>query len=161
MAVPAGHLPPNASANNSRTVRGMDRTSEEAVAALLGARVVSTAPVGGGCIADARRVELADDRVVFTKSGAELPAGLLEVEAEGLRWLAEADAVRVPEVLGRTAEPEVLVMEWIDAGPHQPTTDYRLGRALAALHRHGAPGFGWHRDGFIGSLPQRNDPCDG
>lgn len=187
------------------------------VEALLGTRVVAARPVSGGCISDGHRVELADGRVVFAKSGAGLPDGLLAVEAEGLGWLREAHAIRVPEVVavgsadsgrrvdadsaepraladpragteqagaagtepGRTAtgdaaeqrarseprRPElggahVLVLEWIETGTTPPGTAERLGRGLARLHAHGAPGFGWRRDGFIGSLPQRNTPVE-
>lgn len=130
----------------------------ETVAAVVGSPVVASTPVGGGCIADARRVELADGRVVFTKSGARLPAGLMEVEASGLRWLGAAGAIRVPEVLGLSPDPEVLVLEWIDIGTAGPTTSAQLGQGLARLHAAGAPGFGGERDGFIGTLPQRNTP---
>jgi fructosamine-3-kinase len=131
----------------------------DAVAAALGAAVAAVAPVGGGCISDAGRVELADGRTVFAKSGAGLPAGLLAVEAEGLRWLGEVAGVRVPGVLAASAE--VLVMDWIEPGRPGPATGPDLGHQLAALHRAGAGGFGWHRDGFIGTLPQRNTPGAG
>lgn len=127
---------------------------------LLGVEVVSARPVGGGCIADAQRVDLADGRTVFTKSGANLPTGLLEVEADALRWLAAADAIGVPEVLGLTSDPELLVLAWVEQGRATATTAERLGHGLARLHAAGAPGFGWQRDGFIGPLPQRNDPAD-
>jgi fructosamine-3-kinase len=149
----------------------------EAVRGLLGVDVVSARPVGGGCISDARRVELADGRVVFVKSGAGLPDDLLSVEAAGLRWLADGDShgvddsdgVRVPAVvaLGESrgsgddhgqVGPPVLVLEWIERGVATSSTAERLGRGLATLHARGAPGFGWVRDGFIGSLPQRNTP---
>jgi fructosamine-3-kinase len=129
-------------------------------ACLLGAEVVSARPVGGGCIADAQRVDLADGRTVFTKSGADLPAGLLDVEADALRWLAAANTVRVPEVLALTSEPQLLVLEWVEPGRPAATTAERLGHGLARMHAAGAPTFGWHRDGFIGPLPQRNDPAD-
>lgn len=154
---------------------------------MLGVEVVSARAVGGGCIADAHRIELADGRVVFAKSGAGLPVGLLRVEAEGLRWLAEAGAVNIPQVvgLGRAGSGDgdagelddtelfspgddaqdreglggdVLLLEWIEPGSRQADTDHRLGAGLARLHQAGAPAFGWHRDGFIGSLPQANTP---
>lgn len=112
--------------------------------------------MGGGCIADARRVDLADGRVVFVKSAERLPASLLAVEAAGLRWLRAAQAIRAPDVIA--LHTAVLVLEWIEAGPPTTTTGERLGRGLAGLHAAGAPGFGWDRDGFIGSLPQRNTP---
>ena len=130
-----------------------------AVAAALAAPVRSVRPLGGGCISDAGRVELAGGRTVFAKAAAGLPEGLLDVEAAGLRWLGEVPGVRVPEVLAAT--PEVLVLEWIEPGRHTAATGEALGRGLAALHRAGAPGFGWHRDGFIGTVPQRNTPLAG
>jgi fructosamine-3-kinase len=130
------------------------------VESLLGVDAVSVRSVGGGCISDARRIALADGRVVFAKSGAGLPEGLLAIEAEGLRWLRAADAVRVPEVvaLGSAGGADILVLEWVEPGVARSTTAERLGRNLAQLHVTGAPGFGWHQDGFIGPLPQRNTP---
>jgi fructosamine-3-kinase len=128
----------------------------DAVAAALGTPVAAVRPVPGGCISDAGRVELADGRVVFAKAAAGLPADLLAVEAEGLGWLRDARAARVPEVLALTAG--ALVLEWVEPGARTGRTGEALGRGLAALHRAGADAFGWHRDGFIGRLPQRNTP---
>jgi fructosamine-3-kinase len=130
----------------------------DGVRRLLGAEVVASRPVGGGCISDARRVELADGTVVFAKSGHGLPAGLLAAEANGLRWLAGAGpgAVRVPEVLASDAA--VLVLEWIEPGSPTGDTAAALGTGLALLHAAGAPAFGAGDDGFIGILPQRNTP---
>jgi fructosamine-3-kinase len=125
---------------------------------LLGIEVVGTRPVGGGSISDARRVELADGRVVFAKSVQGLPPALLETEAAGLHWLAEAGgAVRIPAVLA--VDAEVLVLEWIEPGAATATTGAALGTGLARLHAAGAPAFGSERDGFIGSIPQRNTPA--
>jgi fructosamine-3-kinase len=119
--------------------------------------VVANQPVSGGCISDAQRLELADGRVVLAKSGAGLPSGLLAVEAAGLRWLAEAGGIAIPEVVG-DGDGEVLLLEWIEPGAEQADTAERLGRGLALLHAAGAPTFGWRRDGFIGPLPQANTP---
>jgi fructosamine-3-kinase len=128
----------------------------QAVAMALEETVEDATPVGGGCISEAERVTLAGGTVVFAKSGANLPDGLLAVEAEGLAWLRQAHAVRVPAVIA--VGDELLVLEWIEPGTRTADTDETLGRGLAALHRTGAGAFGWHRDGFIGSLPQRNTP---
>jgi fructosamine-3-kinase len=127
-----------------------------AVAVALGTPVRAVTPVGGGCIADASRVDLVDGRTVFAKSAAGLPPGLLDVEAEGLRWLGEVPGVPVPAVVAATAD--CLVLDWIAPGARSGATDERLGRALATLHAAGAPRCGWHRDGFIGRLRQRNTP---
>ncbi|HYZ97327.1 MAG TPA: fructosamine kinase family protein [Acidimicrobiales bacterium] len=129
-----------------------------AVEQALGAPVAHVDPAGGGCISDAAGVDLADGRRVFAKSASRLPDGLLDVEADGLSWLGAVEGVLVPAVLAVTGE--VLVLEWIEPGLPRPTTDESLGRRLARLHRAGADGFGWHRDGFIGALPQRNAPAD-
>lgn len=127
-----------------------------AVAAALDATVETVHPVPGGCISDAGRVTLSDGRTVFAKGRANLPDDLLAVEAEGLAWLRAAAAVRVPEVLALT--DDALVLEWVEPGSRTALTDEVLGRNLAALHRSGANAFGWHRDGYIGSLRQRNTP---
>jgi fructosamine-3-kinase len=129
---------------------------DAAVTSALGVAATAVERLGGGCVSDASRVTLADGRVVFAKSGAGLPVGLLPVEAEGLDWLREAGAVSVPAVLAAT--DEVLVLEWIEPGTRTATTDERLGRGLAGLHKAGADRFGWHRDGFVGSIAQRNTP---
>lgn len=132
-------------------------TLARAVAAALDRPVQRVTPVRGGCISEAGRVDLAGGATVFAKSAEGLPAGLLDVEAEGLRWLGEADGAAVPAVVAVT--PEVLVLEWIEPGHPAAGTDEALGRQLALLHRAGAPSFGWHRDGFIGRVPQRNAPA--
>ena len=54
--------------------------------------------IGGGCIADARVATFADGSSVFVKCAAGTP-GMFEREAEGLRALAAAGAIRIPEVL--------------------------------------------------------------
>jgi protein-ribulosamine 3-kinase len=85
---------------------------------------------------------------------------MLEAEAAGLAELAACGAMRVPRPLatGREGVHAFLVLEWLDfgAGGH----DAALGRALAALHRHTVPRFGWHRDNTIGTTPQQNGWCD-
>jgi fructosamine-3-kinase len=127
-----------------------------AVTAALGVAVTSVEPIGGGCIAAASRLRLADGRSVFAKSGAQLPFGILRVEAEGLDWLRVEGGAPVPEVLA--VSNDVLVLEWVEPGNRVAGTDERLGRGLATIHRQRPAHFGWHRDGFIGSIAQRNSP---
>jgi fructosamine-3-kinase len=133
-------------------VTGLDA----AVTSALGVGVTSIERIGGGCIAAASRLRLDDGTVVFAKSGAELPFGILRVEAEGLDWLRVEGGAPVPEVLA--VSDDVLVLEWVEPGNRVADTDERLGRGLAAIHRTQPGHFGWHRDGFIGSIAQRNSP---
>jgi len=123
---------------------------------ILGSAVQSSSDVGGGCIAAATKVELADGRSVFVKTGGDQ---FLQ-EANGLRELRRAEAIRIPEVVH--AESDLLILEHIETG--RPPADFMtsFGRAFAALHRHSAETFGFYEDNVIGATPQRNrvDPDD-
>ncbi|MGH3203725.1 MAG: fructosamine kinase family protein [Streptosporangiaceae bacterium] len=83
-------------------------------------------------------------------------AGAFAAEANGLRWLAEAAAVPVPEVLA--VGPEALVISMIPPGPATPEAAFGFGTDLARLHAVGADGFGAPWPGFIASLPLDNTP---
>lgn len=88
-----------------------------------------------------------------------MPEGFFAAEAAGLRWLREADAIGVPEVI--VALPDLLALDWVEPGEPTPEAAERLGRELAALHRAGAPTFGAAWAGFIGALGQDNTADDG
>jgi fructosamine-3-kinase len=133
------------------------RKLEEAVARALGSTVRSARPVSGGDINSAHEMTLTDGRVVFVKSNFVADPTMFAAEARGLAWLAQARALRVPEVLA--VGDTFLVLERISPARRRADFDERLGRALAALHRFGAPGFGLDHDNFIGRLPQSNTPA--
>lgn len=126
----------------------------------LGTSVVSLQGLGGGDINEAFLVGLADGRRVFAKCNADADRTMFEVEARGLTWLAEAAALRVPEVIavfsGTESACPFLVLELLEPGARASDFDDLLGEGLAALHRAGAPSFGLAHDNFIGSLPQSN-----
>jgi protein-ribulosamine 3-kinase len=120
-------------------------------------------PVGGGCINPSLRLDL-DRGPVFLKFNPDSPAGMFAAEACGLEALrAAASGLRVPEVFAwrdtDAGGPGWLALEWLEPGARRADTGERLGRGLAALHRAPAEGWGWERDGFIGSLPQVNAPA--
>ena len=125
------------------------------VEAWAGAAVVDARPLGGGCIANAQQLRLASGRSFLLKSGVAHPEMLL-TEANGLRELARAKALRVPEV--HLQEAEFLLLEFIEPG--KPGSDFfeRFGRAFAELHRFQAAEFGFYEDNFIGATPQQNRP---
>jgi fructosamine-3-kinase len=114
-------------------------------------------PVGGGSICAATRLTLDDGTSVFAKSWpkGQPPAGFFAAEAAGLRWLAETGAP-VPEIYAEL--PELLVLEWLDSGAPTPAGAHRFGRALAELHRAGAPRFGTDWPAYIGALPLPDIP---
>lgn len=122
--------------------------------ALLDSAVVATAPVAGGDISTATRLRLSDGTNAFMKTLPHPPSGFYDAEARGLRWLAEAHAVPVPEVLA--VAQDCLILRWVEPG--KPTQDSagHFGSALSALHLAGADRFGAPEDGFIGRLPLPN-----
>jgi fructosamine-3-kinase len=85
--------------------------------------------------------------------GQSAPEGFFEAEANGLRWLAEGGA-DVPEVI--LAEPNRLVLSWIEHGEPSAKAAEHFGRTLATAHRSGAAGFGASWAGFHGSAPMDN-----
>jgi fructosamine-3-kinase len=125
-----------------------------ALEAAVGARVAATRPVSGGDINRAHAVQLSDGRRLFVKWNSRTPAGMFAAEARGLAWLAEAGALRVPEVVA--VGEAFLALELVVAATPARDFDERLGRGLAALHQFGAPRFGLDHDNFIGRLPQAN-----
>jgi fructosamine-3-kinase len=65
----------------------------------------------------------------------------------------------VPEVLTVSDDaPAHLVLGWIDRGPARAATEAELGRALAGLHRAGAPCFGREDRRTTGSRGLPNEP---
>jgi fructosamine-3-kinase len=115
----------------------------DAVAAGLGEPVRSSSPVtGAGSINDAWRIELDSGRVAFVKSRADAADAEFAAEGAGLEWLAQAAAVRVPEVLGHGERPGWLGLEWVDSGSLTREGWEELGRGLATIHRAGASAHG-------------------
>ena len=143
------------------------------LSAALRQPVTQLAPLSGGDLNDAFAATLADGARVFVKTSADpAAAGSFAAEADGLRWLAEAGALPVPDVLA-TADPPLaagptatsrapgfLALGWIDAGPSTPVADEALGRGLAQLHAAGSPAFGGPADTLrIGPLTLPNEPA--
>lgn len=133
----------------------------EALEQRLGKPLRNASPLGGGDINDAYQVALGDGTRLFVKTHANPPPGLFEAEARGLRWLAEADAIRTPRVIAVSdAPPAYLALELMVPAKRRAGFDETLGRSLAALHAYGAPSFGLDHDNFIGRLAQSNTLAD-
>lgn len=143
----------------------------------LGSRVERSGPVAGGCVNRGTHLVTDEGTELFLKWNPSAPPGLFEAEAEGLSALAQAGPrLRVPAPLawGEAREVPWLLLEYVAPGRATRETEEALGRGLAQLHgadargvralfgppgpMHAPPAFGWHRDNWIGSLPQRNAP---
>jgi fructosamine-3-kinase len=144
----------------------------------LGEVLRAMAPVGGGCIHSAWRLELADGRRLFAKTNRASLLPVLAAEADGLRALAEAVraaahtdgrqplTIPTPLTLAERDGTALLLLSWLELGVRcaDPDGAWRcLGTSLAQLHRASLSGhdgrFGWGQDNFIGSGPQPNGWC--
>jgi fructosamine-3-kinase len=138
----------------------MDGRLRAKLAAELGSPVLHVRAAASGDINQTFGIELGDGRKLFVKTHHSPPAGMYVCEARGLRWLAEARALHVPEVLlASDADPEgpaCLVLETIEPGRRSANFDEVLGSGLARIHQTGAADFGLDHDNYLALLPQHN-----
>jgi fructosamine-3-kinase len=120
-----------------------------------GEDVVSVTRLSGGVIADVWLVAYGDGSRVVGKTLTGAAEDLFRAEAEGLAALGATGQVRTPAVLAVTGS--VLLLEALAPLEDDPRYWDRFARDLAGLHRGtAADRFGWHHDGYLGRLPQRN-----
>jgi fructosamine-3-kinase len=138
----------------------------ERLTGLTGRDVRSVRPVGGQHGYRHLEVDFADGRLGFAKvaedaedAAPDTGSGALAAEANGLRWLGQAGAVPVPDVLG--VDDKALVISLVPAGG-QPDARaaFGFGADLARMHAHGADSFGAPWPGYIAGLPLDNTPLD-
>lgn len=130
----------------------------------LGSDIYGVKSLGGGMINQAARL-YTDYGEVFVKWKEDAPADFFEAEADGLRRMQKAGALRVPETLASAeaqgGAPAYLALEFIETPPPTDPVGFarEFGEGLARQHREAlAPNhqFGLERDNFIGLLPQVN-----
>jgi len=120
-------------------------------------RELSYAPVSGGDINQAFRLNT--DQGVFFLKANQAPQALqmFEAEAKGLGLLAQGPLL-TPNVIdyGRLYNTAYLLLEYI--APSRPTGDFfiRFGDQLAQLHQITSPSFGLDQTNYIGTLLQKN-----
>ena len=127
--------------------------------------VRALAPVSGGCIHTALRVDgdsPTASRSYFAKVNSAGHDAMFAAEEDGLAALRDTATIGVPRVIaqGHDDHEAWLVLEWLDLSPLDAPTARALGAALAALHGVPQPRFGWARDNFIGATRQVNGWSD-
>lgn len=129
-----------------------------AVTTWLGERsltVTTSHALNGGCIADVRRLRLSDGSCVVCKQDHQAPPGQFPGEAAGLRALAAVTVgPRVPTVLA--VDDRCLLLEDLASGPRQRDYWPTFGTALARLHHHYGPHFGFTCTTWCGATEQPN-----
>jgi len=120
----------------------------------LGERLRSARPMGGGCIGEVYRVELADGTTLVAKVDQE-GASRLEREAYMLRYLRTESDLPVPDVYH--GSETLLLMEFVEGSSRfSEGAERHAAELLAALHGITAGAYGHERDTLIGSLDQPN-----
>jgi fructosamine-3-kinase len=124
------------------------------IEASLGERLRSARPMGGGCIGEVYRVELADGTALVAKVDRE-GASHLDREAYMLRYLREKSELPVPEVY--YGSETLLLMEFVEgSSSFSEGAEHHAAELLAALHGITDDSYGHERDTLIGSLNQPN-----
>ncbi len=133
----------------------MRRDVKDAIAGAAGSPPVRLAPLGGGCIGEVYRAELADGRALVAKVGG--PGSGLAVEGFMLQYLADNSALPVPAVVH--ADDSLLLMTLIEtSGGITAAVQTHAADLVAALHDVTADTFGLEHDTVIGGLHQPNTP---
>lgn len=116
----------------------------------------SATPVGGGDINQTYRLEDAGGTRYFLKLNDAQHYPMFVAEAAGLDAIAAANTLRVPRTIahGIAERHSYLLLEHLELHTHGNAE--LLGAQLAALHRRTSSRFGFARDNFIGTTPQRN-----
>ena len=115
-------------------------------------------PVTGGCINTTVVIDNGSTGY-FVKLNSAKNRQMFEAEADGLRELGRANALRVPMPVccGEDSGQAWLVLENMGEMVSGTMGDWnRLGRGLASMHRCSRGEHGWHRDNTIGSTAQIN-----
>ncbi|MBT7937403.1 MAG: phosphotransferase [Nitrospina sp.] len=122
-------------------------------------KVQSSASTSGGCINQTSVLRLTNDERVFLKYNSHPPAEFFNVEARGLKLLAQtAKGPRIPKPLALQdcAKPTFLILEYIEESSPGQDFSVRFARSLAELHQTSHDSFGLDHDNYIGSTVQKN-----
>jgi protein-ribulosamine 3-kinase len=122
----------------------------------LGTKIKSFTSLSGGCISDAYKVTTKDGAKYFLKYNPAISFDMFIKEANGLKELSKANAIRIPEVLG--FDEDYMLLEFILSGGKGNKFFEEFGKQFAEMHKHFSEAFGFYEDNYIGSNPQINIP---
>lgn len=117
--------------------------------------VVAEDHLTNGAVNLARRLTLSDGTTAILKQGPNPPAGMYAIEAESLDELRVPGGPRAPKVY--SVGDDHLLLE--DLGNHDFSVEgfwEKYARALATLHSHQSPKFGYHKNNYLGLLVMDN-----
>lgn len=112
----------------------------------------------GGCINSGGKLTTSVGNFFLKWNSAHKFPNMFQAEANGLKLLDSAKAIRIPKVVGTSVAGsfQFFLLEFIEGG--RPTTKYwqQLGSGLARLHKVTSEVAGLDHPNYIGSLPQVN-----
>lgn len=120
--------------------------------------IVEAKPVGGGCINETLALKTRQGMFFIKYNSSAAYPGMFGMEAAGLKILAGAAALTVPEVVGygESGEYSYLLLQYIESGKTGTKFWTHFGTKLTELHRNTTEFFGLDHDNYIGSLVQLN-----
>ena len=122
----------------------------------LGSKIKSFSSLSGGCISDAYKVTTNNGSNFFLKFNPSASNDMFIKEANGLKELAKANAIRIPEVL--RFDEDYILLEYIPTGSRKKNFFEEFGKSFAEMHKFTSDSFGFYEDNYIGSNPQKNIP---
>ena len=116
-------------------------------------------PVSGGDISSAYLLSCSEGNFFLKINQNEFAETMFHAEAQGLRLLDSAKAIKIPEVVGYglLENHAYLLLEAIQTSHPTSVSLKHLGEQLAQLHKTTNAVFGLDHSNFIGSLPQSNN----
>lgn len=127
--------------------------------AQFGFQINNITGISGGDINEARLLETNQGDYFLKFNNITEATAMFEAEERGLQVLAQAKAIRTPEVIGRgrIKDYAFLLLEFIPTESKTESFWETFGKQLANLHGTSTQGqFGFEADNFIGSLAQSN-----
>jgi fructosamine-3-kinase len=136
--------------------------SLQAIGQDCGLTITGYESVHGGDINLSYRLQTNEGEFFLKLNDASRYPSMFETEAAGLLSLRNNSSLIIPLVIrqGIVSQQQYLLLQWIERGTPRPDCQEKFGAGLADLHRKPQAWFGWEKDNYIGSLPQRNTKHD-
>ena len=121
-------------------------------------KIDSQRSVSGGCINDAKIITTKSGKSYFVKTNSNSEKDMFLKEANGLRELAKANVIHVPNVI--YVDDDFIIIENIASHTQIKSFWENFGRDFARLHKFTSNNFGFYEDNYIGSTQQLNIPSE-
>ena len=121
-------------------------------------KVTEVLQVGGGCINQTYKLQVAGKSYFCKINSISKFPGLLEKEKNGLFFIQIQNKIQTPRVVysSNTDDHQLLLLEWIEEGIKCSHFWKTFGEELAALHHVSHNFFGLNDNNYMGNIPQNN-----